>query len=232
MLTLNLFRSMAVAVGMVMAVAAYAIEIDYVPTTAWPYVYQEFREGKVTTSLGEELKHDKLNISLADGKAHFVQNDVLMELDLRVVATVYVGEDEYVPVSGRLVKVVGRTEHGITALSVTINVAAMNSSEVGYGGTSLLTSTQKVSANAIASGSDYSSYRSISEIAQDEGEPLKLKTVRGIVHNRTFIPASRYDILNIVGIDKEAVKKYMKDNKIRLSEDEDLARLAEYIGTL
>ncbi len=229
---MNYWRAVAVVMCMMIGVQASAIEEKYTPTTAWPYLYEEFQEGVVTTFRGEVINHNQLNVDLMRGKAHFVQNDVLMELDLRAVAKVSIGEDEFIPVSGSLVQVIGRAEHGVTALSITVNLEAMNRSEVGYGGTSSLTNTQKVSANAIAGGTGSSEYRSLSEMAKQEGKPLVLKKVRGLVYNGAFIPASKYDIMNIVGIDKDAVKKFMKDKKIRLSDDENLLMLADYIGTL
>ncbi len=228
---MNFIRTIFAAALMAATFSASAIEIEYTPTTTWPYLYEHFQEGFVTTFRGETMHHKQLNISLAQRKAHFLQNDKLMELDTRTIAMVTIGEDEFIPVSGALVKIIKKTEHGTTALSITINVEAMTSTEVGYGGKSTVSSTQKVSPNVIGA-MNTSEHRSLTEMAKQEGKPLVLRKIRGIIYNRMFIPAAKYDILNIDGIDKNAVKKFMKDNKIRLSDDEDLSQLAEYIGTL
>ncbi len=211
---------------------SYAQDKEYAPTTNWPYLYEDFREGEVTTLQMGKIKHSQLNISLARGMAHFIQNGTLMELDLRAVVSVNIGDDLFVPASGSLVKVLKKTDHGTTAVSTTVNHEAMSRSEVGYGGTSSLTNTQKVSANAISGALDISAYKSISDITQKDGKKLILKNVKGIVYQGAFIPAARYDILNIKGIDKKAVRKFLKDNKIRFTDEDDLSLLAEYIGTL
>ncbi len=229
---MNIFKTLIISLCMVVSFSAAAVETDYKPTTTWPYIYEKFQEGSVKDFRGDVMKHDQLNISVANGKAHFIENETLMELDTRSIVLVTIGEDDYVPVSGSLVKVIKKTGHSTIALQTTINIEAMNQSEVGYGGKSSLTNTQKVSANAVAGGTDSSEYRSLSEMRADEGKPLVLKKTRGLIYNMMFIPASKYDIFNISGLDKNAVKKFIKDNKIRLSDDDDLSRLADYISTL
>ncbi len=228
---MKLFKTLAIALLIAITFPVSAIEPEYTPTTTWPYLYEKFQEGTVKTLRGETIRHGEFNLSLAQGKGHFISNGTLMELDVRSIVEVTIGDDLFVPVGGKLVKVIKKTENSVTALQITIDIDAMSQSEVGYGGKSALTNTQKVSANAIAGGSDSSEYRSISDISADDGEPLTLKKVRGFICNWIFVPASKYDIFKIQGIDKAAVKKFIKDNKIRLSDDDDLSKLADFINS-
>ncbi len=227
---MKLIRTLATAVIMAISVSATAVGKDFTPTTTWPYIYENFQEGCVTNLRGSEIKHEQLNISLVQGKAHYIQNGKLMEVDTRTVSVITIGEDTYVPASGRLVRILTKTEHGTIAVSVTIDTEAMNRSEAGYGG-STVASVREITPRTL-SGMASTEARNISELSKTGGDPLELKKTRGIVYRGMFITASKPAVLNIGGIDKDAVKKFMKDNKIRMSEDEDLLRLAEFIGTL
>jgi hypothetical protein len=51
----------------------------------------------------------------------------------------------------------------------------------------------------------------------------------GIYYKGMFVPATRYDVLNIFGIDKDAVKDFIKTEKIRFKDVEDLGKLLEFL---
>ena len=59
-----------------------------------------------------------------------------------------------------------------------------------------------------------------------------LQEVKGIYYKGSFVPAARVDVLRIQGIDKEAVKQYIKKEKIKFGSIDDLAALADYLYTL
>ncbi len=227
---MKLFKSLAIALLITFTFQAFADEPDYKPTTTWPYLYREFQEGAVITLMGEKINHNELNMDLYQGKVHFKENGKLMELNTRAVSQVTIGNDVFIPIGGNLMKVIRQTAHSTIVLSTAVNIEAMNQSEAAYGGKSSLSSTKKVSARAVMNQNGVSGYSHVD--GKDEGTKLVLTETKGFIHNWMFVPASKYDILRIKGIDKKAVKKFMKDNKIRLSDDDDLSKLADYISTL
>ena len=54
---------------------------QYVPTTSWPYVYDEFQDGSLIWNGGKE-KGGKYNINLADKKLHFIEGAYIKASDL------------------------------------------------------------------------------------------------------------------------------------------------------
>ncbi len=228
---MNILKTMSIAILMAISFSASAAAGNYTPTTSWPYIYEDFQEGCVINTRGSEIYHQHLNISLIRGKAHYLQDGELMELDMSTVRTVTIGNDKYIPIYGSLVKVIKETEHGTTALSIIIDTEAMKKQDMGYGGGSATSNSWAVSTRSI-DGAVAADPKSINEISKSGGDPLILKKRKGIIYNGMFIAAAKPAIMNISGKYRDDVKKFMKDNKIKLSDDEDLSKLAEFIGTL
>lgn len=210
------------------SVAAGAVE--YEPTTTWPYVYEDFREGRIVTHRGNTLNYDKLNVNIANGRVHYVENGIIMQADLNTIALLVIGDDSYMCVEGRMMKIVKNTASSAVLLKTVIDADAMSSSDIGYGKSSIA-STSGLSLSALNSGMDYSVNRSLDDLTAERshGEPLVLREVRGVYYKGAFVPATRSDVLKIPGIDKDAVKRFLKENKIKFNNIDDLAVLADYL---
>ena len=206
---------------------------EYEPTTNWPYVYEEFIPGHIKTHQGADISYDRLNVNLVSGKVHYVEDGVIMQADLNTIALLVIGDDSWMSVGGRMMKVLRNTADSAVLLRVTIDTDAMNSADIGYGKSSIA-STSGLSLVALGSGMDYSVNRSLDDLQKEryDGEPLELREVSGIYYKGTFVPATRTDVLKIPGIDKDAVKQYLKTEKIKFNRTDDLARLADFLYTL
>lgn len=214
-------------------ILAYGQEEKYVPLTTWPYVYEDFLPGRIKTYQGGDIAYDKLNVNLVNGRAHFVKDGKIMEADMKTIALMTIGEDSYVCASGKMVKVVKNTLHSAVVLSTTVDTEAMSKADIGYGKSSTA-STQGVSLTAISGDMDYSVNRSLDDLSSKRktGEKLVLKNVTGIYYRGSFVPATKIDILNIPGIDKEAVKDFIKREKIKFKNADDLGRLVDFMYSL
>ncbi len=230
---MTILRYLLSAIMLTVSVAVTAQKKDYQPLTSWPYLYEDFQQGCITTFQGAEVWYDKLNLNLLNGRAHFVKDGTILEAESSKVASLAIGDEVYVSVSGSLAKVLKKTEHSYVVCSVKIDADAMNKSDIGYGKSSLA-STQNVSLNAITNNMEVAVNKSLETITKekDSGDPLILKKVNGIIFKGLFIPALRSEVLNINGIDKEAVKKFIKDRKIKFNQTDDLAVLVEYLYSL
>ena len=206
---------------------------EYVPTTSWPYVYEEFTPGRIKTHQDTDISYDKLNINLISGRVHYVEDGVIMQADINTIALLVIGDDSYMCVGGRMMKVLKNSASSAVLLRVTIDTDAMNRADIGYGKSSIA-STSNLSLTALSSGMDYSVNRSLDDLLQErsEGEPLELREVLGVYYRGTFVPASRADVMKIPGIDKDAVKQFIKTGKIKFGKIDDLARLADFLYTL
>ncbi len=228
---MKLFKTLIIFVCTAVSTAAFAQGGRYEPTTNWPYVYEEFQPAWITTTLGSRIEYDDLNINVVNGKAHYVKNGVIMEADMSNIALLTIGNENYVRAAGALVKVIRNTEHSAVVRSIQVDTDAMSRSNIGYG-TSSTANTQNVSLGALNVSLDAVTLnRSLDDLnkQRDTGETLALKEIDGILYKGSFIPAARSAVLNIYGIDKDAVKKFIKENKIKFSKTEDLAKLVDYL---
>lgn len=207
----------------------------YEPTTGWPYLYENFLGGKIYLSQGgvSVVEYDKLNINLADGKIHYVADGIIMEVGSSSVTKVEMGEDSYVPASGKMVKVLKECPQGAVVRRIAVDVEAMSRVSIGYG-TSSLASTQNLSLDAISSSMTYAVNKSLDEVSQgrNTGEKILLKETTGILYKGMFVPAAKIDVLAIGGIDKTAVKDYLKSEKIKFKDTDDLAKLVDFLYSL
>ena len=202
----------------------------YEPTTSWPYIYEQFMPGHIKTHQGGDISYDKLNVNLVSGRVHYVEDGVIMQADPNSTVMLEIGDELYRNVGGRMTRVLKETDRAMVLLSVTIDTDAMSSADIGYGKSSVA-STSNLSLTAISSGMDYSVNRSLDDLTAERshGEPLVLREVRGVYYKGAFVPATRSDVLKIPGIDKDAVKRFLKENKIKFNNIDDLAVLADYL---
>lgn len=210
----------------------------YKPLTSWPFVYEDFQPGRITTYQGAAIDYDQLNISLINGKPLFIKDGKIMEPDSKTIALLVIGEDSYISANGVLLKVLKNTLKSAVVQMEIVDAEAMNKANIGYGKSSLA-STQNVSASALsfefevvnAGVIDGFNNKGLDTMKQDKesGETLVTKRSIGIYYKGMFVPATRYDVLNIFGIDKDAVKDFIKAEKIKFNKVDDLAKLVDFL---
>lgn len=205
----------------------------YTPLTTWPYIYEDFQQGWITTFQGNKINYDQINVSLANGRVHYIQNGTIMEASLASIALLTIGEDSYVAASGKMVKVLKNTLKGAVVLSSTVDYDTLNKADIGYG-SSATASTQNVSIAALSSEMDFSINKSLDTVStdKDSGTPLPIANVTGIYYKGMFYPATRTDVMSIPGIDKDALKDYIKKEKIKFNDVDSLGKLVDYIYSL
>lgn len=232
------FISKLVAVlAAVMSCASFGADAlnaqSFKPVSTWPYMYQDFQQGWITTFQGSKIKYGKLNVSVLNGRAHYIDKGVFMEANISSVSLLTIGDDSYVLTSGGLVQVLRNTEHTAVVLSTRLDKDAMNKVSIGYGKSSIA-STQNVTLDSITNDMDYSVNKTMESAVgnKNDGEVLPLSIVKGILYKGMFVPATKADVLAIPGIDKSKVKEYFKSNKVKFSDVESLAALAEFLYTI
>ncbi len=206
---------------------------DFKPLTTWPYMYEDFQPGWITTFTGARINYDQINVNLANGRVHYIQNGTIMEASMGSIALLTIGEDAYVCASGKMAKVLKNTLNSAVLQSVLVDFDTFNKANIGYG-TSATASTQNVSAAVLSTEMDFSINKSLDTVNtdKDSGTPLPIMSVMGIYYKGMFYPATRTDILGIPGIDKDVVKNYLKSEKIKFNSVDDLGKLVDYLYSL
>ncbi len=208
----------------------FAQSKGYEPLTTWPYVYEDFCEGWITTISGGRIQYDKINVNLANGRVHYIDNGTIMEAAINTIGLLNIGSDAYVSAGGRMVRILKNTQYAAVVLSSSVDFDTLNKANIGYG-TSATASTQGLNPVALSSTMDFSINKSLDDVKtdKDSGTPLPIHNVMGIYYKGSFYPAVRNEILGIPGIDKEVVKNYMKTEKIKLTSVDDLGKLVDYL---
>lgn len=204
----------------------------YEPLTTWPYIYEEFRQGSITTVQGGTFEYEKMNVNLINGRAHYIKDSKIMEADTRSVALLKIGSDSYICIQGRMCKVLRNSDAGAIVMSFEIDTDEMSKTDIGYGKSSLA-SSQNLNIAALSSEMDFSINRSMEEInlAKDSGDRLAIKQIPCLFYKGFLVRASRVDVLNIPGIDKNAVKAFLKKEKIKFKDMDDLEKLLRFLAS-
>jgi len=203
------------------------------PLETWPYLYENFTKGGIVNTKGNAVAYDALNINVVDGKLHYVQDGKIMAADMMQVKYATVGDDLYVNQQGKMWKVLKETEHGGVLQFTSVDIDEMQKADIGYGKSSVA-STQNASLIALENA-ESSSYvpinKSLESLDSDKysGSVLPLLVAKYIMVDGTVTKATKPDILSFPGVDKSAIKSYIKEKKVKFADVESLAALAEFL---
>lgn len=222
-----LVRRIAVTLCAAAALALSARAQGFEPREKWPYLYEDFQAGNIFDGK-QTMPYDLLNVSVIDGRLHYVQDGIIMESPMYNIQVARVGEDVFVNVGGRLMRLLVETEHGAVVRFVQLDEEELGKSSIGYG-KSAVASTQNVSLMSI--GGTNSVTKSLISIENEKmsGIRLPLRKQNYIVVGDIAIKAIKSEVLSYPGCDKDVVKAFLKDEKIRWTKPDDLARLAEFL---
>ena len=207
---------------MLCGISTFAQEDEYLPTTTWPYVYQDFSAGYVTLTDGS-VKTLLVNVNLVRETLHFIDGEMIREnFD---IVSVKIGDDLWVNAGGRVRKVLARNENGFVVEGIDVDYATLNSTGGAYGsssttlGTMALTSLEGIGATNSSSSLNHMELKA----SKNNGQILPLIKKKYIFAEGKFIFATRKDISEEVGAD--AVKAFLKTVKVKWNSPESLLQL-------
>lgn len=205
---------------------------EYQPRDKWPYLNRDFVNGEVRTASGNLLMAAKMNICIADGKLHYLQNDVIMQADMSTVSTVKIDSSLYQNVYGRLMKVLAYNENGTALLDVKVDEDALQKSDIGYGISSATASSQRLRAIVDELSLDVVNMNISNILPQKEqGNPLPVKEVYYLKVGADVLPATRREVQNLSSVDAEKAKAFFKQNKIKWNDSADLLKVVDFIAS-
>ena len=203
---------------------------DYKPRETWPYLLEEFTSGGVHTCGGEDINEGWYNVSVLDGKLHFVQNGYIMEADMRQVKYARIGESLYVNRMGKMEQVVAEEGPYVLLLSVLVDMASLSKSDIGYGVSSATATTQNINNLGMTGAVTVSTELEAAIAGAKYGTVLPLRKRYDFMLGARQIEASRAAVMALPGIDKAAAKSFFKQEKINWNKQESLAKVLKYLA--
>ena len=214
--------------------AAVAVAQNEAPTTNWPYLYPDFMEGEILRTRGKAVK-SKLNIHLNLGALHYVEDGRIKESATLDVVTLFIGEDVFRNVGGKMLKVMAETEGGFVVMETKGNFTSVVRNDGAYGTTSLNSTTTKTFLHNQNVVNAYNGYLMTDVYAdllamKDDSESLRVIESMYLVIGHQQIPADKKSVAALEGIDKKAFNAFLKAEKIRWTNPQDLVKVIEYIN--
>lgn len=222
-------RSLLLWFALAVNVLAAAQNYDYKPRETWPYLLEEFTSGGVHTSGGANLNDGWYNVSVVDGKLHYIQNGRIMEADMRQVQYARIGNSMFVNRLGCMKQVVAEEGNCALLRTALVDMDRLNKSDIGYGVSSATASTQSVN-NLGMAGATVSMELEAAIAGSKSGNILPLRVRYEFMLGARQIDADKATVLALPGIDKAAAKNYFKQEKINWSKPESLAKVLKYLA--
>lgn len=221
---------MALAVTLLLGVQLCFAQ-DYGPTRTWPYLYKDFQNGVIRMSGGELVQAAMVNISL-DGKVHYVDDkeQKVMAADMLKVFTARIGNEVYLNVGGKMMKLEAENENGAVVCETSVNLDELNKSDIGYGISSSTASTQKLSSLAGDSSSLVNLPLNTLMEGRENGEKLPVTRKKFIRVGLNVVPATKSEVMNSPLVDKAAAKAFLKANKIKWNDPASLLAVVDFLS--
>jgi len=213
--------------------AAVAVAQNEAPTTNWPYLYPEFKDGEIQRTRGKAVK-SMLNIHLNLGALHYVENGKIKEANTLGIDSITIGEDLFRNVGGKMLKVLAETEGGYVVEEARGNFTAVVRDDGAYGTTGLNSTTTKTflyNENVVNAYNGYLLTDVYADLLamKDQGEKLPVNRNMYIVIGIEQIPASKKNVADLDGLDKKAFKAFLKSEDIQWDDPQDLVKVIEYV---
>lgn len=206
---------------------------DFDPKDSWAYIYEDFNEGTVMTRKGETLLQSRMNVSVVNGRLHYIRDGKIMEADMLQVYTVKIKKDEYLNVSGKLLRILSQSEHAAVLQSTEVDMDQLSKAEIGYGISSATASTQGMSVAAlqgIVTGTQSNLDYVVASQNKGSGERLPIRIVKYLFTKGVLVEARKREVVKLPSVDKKAAEAFFKENKIKWNKVEDLQKVADYIA--
>ena len=202
---------------------------DSEPTTTWPYIYPDFLSGELKQLTGAPIQ-GAFNIHVLESRLHFIEDGMIREVQPSEVLSVKVGEDYFASVSNRMMKVVAKSDRGFVAEEVLVDIARLNTTGGAYGSSSNSIATQALSSIEGIGGTRTNMNHMELKNAKKDGSPLPVIVKKYLVFPGYVVYATKSDVSRLVGIDKEELNMFLKENKIKWKDEHSLIKVLDFVS--
>lgn len=223
----------SILAGLLLTVAAFAQQ--YEPTANWPYMYPDFMDGELHL-MNKAPNKAKFNIHLNLSKLHYVdRKGKIKEVDTWGVTGLVIGEDKFHFVGGKMLKIMAETEGGYVVKEPRPNYSAIVKNDGAMGTTALNSTTTKTflyNENAVNQYNGYlmtDVYKDLLAM-KDQSERLPVNSNLFLVIGNDLIPANKKSVAAIEGVDKKTFSAFLKAEKIKWNEVQDLVKVVDFVS--
>ena len=202
---------------------------SFEPTTIWPYAYENFTPGKLMMTSGKTVD-GIYNISLDNCTVHFIDGEIVKQAASLDVSSVQIGSDVYVNTNGKMLKVVAKSDKGLVVEENTIDVVKLNETGGAYGASSSSNATTALSSLEGIGGTRTNMNHMELKNANNDGKILPLIKKYYLVFGGKTVFANKKDVENLDGVDKDALKGFIKKNKIKWRNPDSLLTLVDFLA--
>ena len=201
--------------------ACMQVFAQYTATTSWPYAYEDFQDGVILMIHGSE-KSGQYNVNLVDKKLHFIEGNYVKVANMADLLSVKIGKDIYQNVGGELYKVLAKSDKSLVVEDNEIDFAALNET----GGTTALSSLEGIGGSNSSKNINHMELK----LNKENGKSLSFITKKYMFVNGNRIYASKRDFMNAPGLDKEAAKIFLKTQKIKWNNPQDILMAGDFLS--
>ena len=221
---------MLLAVAALIQCGATAFAQSFVPRETWPYLYADFVQGGVFTSDGKVITDGEVNISVADGKLHYVSGRKIMAANMLNVGYARIGGETYLNLSGKMHLLMDERGSGKLLKLTEVDMSRYGKQDIGYGISSATASKQDLNVAALDGAGMLN--LSLDEYVEQArlGKPLPLKETYLIVFKGRVVEATRKDVVQLPGVDEAAFTAFAKKAKIKWHKVESLLKVIDYLN--
>ena len=183
-------------------------------TTAWPYLYSDFRDGVICMTGGQKI-YLKLNLHLVMGRLHYLDRGIVKEALAKDIVYVEIASDKYLFINGTMMQVAAEQPGGFVATGA-------------YGMTANTEAVTRVSSLDFQQGVNTNHMLLLQE--KDSGQEFDLRHEYFIVTDGKVYPAHRTDVLKMLPPDRRKdFTAFVKANKIRWNRPDRLILLVDFL---
>lgn len=214
---------------LILAASCWIVASAQEPTTRWPYLFTEFRPGYVEITDGATRTYP-LNIHLRRGQLHYLDADGLIhEATIGEVVGAKVGSDTFLQVSGEMMRVIARSEHGCVVEEVLGDFAALNETGGAYGTSSQTAATRRLS--SIETDGQINQNHMLLMQSRSEGQMLNQLKTWYLVYPGFVVKATRGEVEKVIPVERKAEwKAWNKANKVKWNQPESLIALLDFLN--
>ena len=201
---------------------------DYIPTTTWPYLYQDFMSGTIIMQSGA-TSNGVFNIHLGDSKVHFLEKDIIKELSVTDFAELDIAGDKFICASGKILRVLAESEKGKVVESVSIDQVALNSQSGAYGSSGSTIATSRYSSLEGIGTAHVNMNHMELRASKDDGESIPLVRKLCLVVRGQIYVANKKAIADSGIATKDEQKAFYKTHKIKWKDPQSLLQIVSLI---
>ncbi len=198
-------------------------------TTVWPYLYPDFTEGAVNRTSGKTTNY-KLNVHVKESKLHFFFLNHENEAYLTDVASVRIGDDIYIPVNQKLMRVAAQEGDAYVLELKIADLSNLNETGGAYGTSSSTSATNKLS--SIETDAQINHNHMLLKASRDNGDTIELESTYYFYINGELTEASIREVdKKIAPEDKASWKQFKKENKLKWNQEESLVKILSFLNS-